>query len=116
MALSDTAQKVRRLRDNASDRFLHVEELIDLQSVLQKIPQCQHLVLSGDKAVENLLRLLPAGVRKPSIGKVSAVDYAGRSLLLHRLPSSSRAYPLPLHAKAARYRVVFQEIFGDNSL
>ena len=44
----------------------------------------------------------------PPLNQAVAFDYHGRHLQLCRLPSSSRAYPLALAAKAAAYRVFFE--------
>ena len=38
IALGDTAKSVVRLKDNASDKFLQVEEAIDIHSMINKLP------------------------------------------------------------------------------
>ena len=38
IALYDTASAVRRLQDNASDKFLEVAEATDIKSLLSKLP------------------------------------------------------------------------------
>ena len=40
IALGDTAKSVVRLKDNASDKFLQVEEAIDIHSMIEKLPNC----------------------------------------------------------------------------
>ena len=44
IALWDTAMKVRRLKDNASDKFLDIVETIDLVSLLNTNPSIQAVV------------------------------------------------------------------------
>lgn len=109
LALGDTATEVIRLKSNASDKFLEVVRPIDLDQVLRQIPQCQAIVVTGQKAMDTLLALLP-GVEEPKVGDSILFQYAGRPLRLYRMPSSSRAYPKPLSEKAAIYRQMFEEL------
>ena len=46
IALYDTASAVRRLQDNASDKFLEVVEQTDISLLLKQIPMCKAIVLS----------------------------------------------------------------------
>ena len=89
IALYDTASEVRRLKDNASDKFLEVVTATDLDSLLRRIPQCRAIVTTGQKATDVIL---------PTDGRT--VDF-------WRMPSSSRAYPLALEKKAENYRTMF---------
>ncbi len=106
IAISDAARAVRRLQGNASDKFLEVAEPLDLAALLARLPECRAIAFTGDKAADTLLPQLGA---KPAIGRPADGACAGRALRLYRLPSSSRAYPLPLADKAAAYRAVFTE-------
>ena len=55
IALYDTASEVRRLKDNASDKFLEVVTPTDLDSLLCRIPQCRAIVTTGQKATDVIL-------------------------------------------------------------
>ena len=103
IALSDTAHKARRLRDNASDKFLEVVQPYDLEALLGQMPDCKAIMTTGELATDTLLSLLPEGTEKPKIGHPTLGELGGRVLGLYRLPSSSRAYPLALEKKAAIY-------------
>ena len=109
LALGDTAIEVIRLKANASDKFLEVVRPIDLAEVLERIPRCEAIVVTGQKAMDTLLALLP-GVEEPKVGHYVSFRFADRSLRLYRMPSSSRAYPKPLSEKAAVYQTMFEEL------
>lgn len=107
IGLGDTAVEVIRQKANASDKFLEVVTPLDLSVILPKIPQCRAIAVTGQKAMDTLLSLL-SGVQEPAVGGSVAFDYEGRSLLLFRMPSSSRAYPKPLPEKADVYKSMFE--------
>ncbi|MDL2255341.1 uracil-DNA glycosylase family protein [Parabacteroides sp. OttesenSCG-928-G06] len=107
IGLGDTAVEVIRHKANASDKFLEVVTPLNLAEILPKIPDCQAIVVTGQKAMDTLLSVLP-GVEEPPVGGSVACDYAGRSLLVFRMPSSSRAYPKPLGEKADAYKKMFE--------
>ena len=109
LALGDTAIEVIRLKANASDKFLEVVRPIDLAEVLERIPRCEAIVVTGQKAMDTLLALLP-GVEEPKVGHYVSFRFADRSLRLYRMPSSSRAYPKPLAEKAAVSQTMFEEL------
>ena len=52
IAMYDTACKVQRLKDNASDKFLEIVEPTDLKVLLEEIPQCEAIVTTGQKATD----------------------------------------------------------------
>ena len=108
IALSDTAHSVRRLKDNASDKFLEVVEPQDINALLQQMPQCRAIVTTGQKATETLSALFSSEI--PIIGSFTEVEYQGRKILFYRMPSSSRAYPMPLVKKAAIYARMFKDL------
>lgn len=110
IAIYDTAYQAIRLNDNASDKFLQIYTPTDLNTLLEKIPNCQHIITTGEKATETLLDAMSVGTIKPKIGEMTQVEFAQRQLYLYRLPSSSRAYPLALEKKAAAYEKVFKSI------
>ena len=104
IALSDTARRVRRLHGNAADKSLHILATCDLATLLAQIPACTTLATTGELATRTLNRLLPPDTPLPRIGSPVTTRYANRILHHYRLPSTSRAYPLPLEEKAAAYR------------
>ena len=107
IALYDTAVEVIRLKVNASDNFLQVVREVDLAALLARIPHCRTLVTTGQKATDTLRAVTGCG--EPAVGESVAFEYAGRSMRLWRMPSSSRAYPRPVEWKAGFYRKVFED-------
>lgn len=105
LAFYDTACAVRRLRDNASDKFLEVVTPADIPALLGKIPQCSAIVTTGEKATDTLAEACCC--QKPAVGESTSVTIAGRQVEFYRMPSTSRAYPLSLQAKAEAYRRLF---------
>lgn len=105
IALSDAGQRVVRLKDNASDKYLEIVEPIDLHRVLDCLPCCEAVVTTGQKATDTLLGLV--GADAPRVGECTRFVYGGRHLRFFRMPSSSRAYPKPLADKAAAYSRMF---------
>jgi G:T/U-mismatch repair DNA glycosylase len=106
----DTATAVRRLKDNASDKFLEVVEPTDIRALLRRVPQCRVIVTTGEKATHTLCQTLNIH-NMPSVGKYEPIPElcsCGKQMFLYRLPSSSRAYPMSLPQKADAYRQMFQ--------
>ena len=108
IAMFDTATAVRRLKDNASDKFLEVVEPTDIPALLRRIPFCRAVVVTGEKAAQTLCAAF--GTEAPAVGEFSQFSFEGRNLRLYRMPSSSRAYPMKLERKAAAYRQMFTEL------
>ena len=108
MALFDTATAVRRLQDNASDKFLEVVEPTDIPALLRRIPACRAIVTTGEKATGVLVEKY--GCPEPKVGQSSEFSVDGRAFLLYRMPSTSRAYPLSLEKKAAAYEALFRAL------
>lgn len=104
IALYDTASEVRRLRDNASDKFLEVVTPTDIVALLGKLPDCRTVVTTGQKATD--IAVLQLGCEEPAVGGVSSCMVNGRQVHMWRMPSTSRAYPLPLEKKADVYRTM----------
>lgn len=105
LAFYDTACEVRRLKDNASDAFLEIVTPTDIPALLQKIPLCTTLVTTGQKATEVISNTF--NCQKPSVGGSTQITIDGRPITFYRMPSTSRAYPLPLNKKAAAYQQLF---------
>ena len=108
IALYDTATSVRRLQDNASDKYLEVIEPTDIRLLLKQLPHCKAIVTTGQKATDIIRSQIE--VNEPSIGGSCPFEFEDRSLRLYRMPSSSRAYPLALEKKAAFYRLMLKEL------
>ena len=106
IALWDTAMAVRRLKDNASDKFLEIVKPIDLESLLDAHPSIKHVITTGEKATGVVAE--QAGVNVPAIGEPVDCFIGSHSIRLWRMPSTSRAYPLALDKKADAYRAIFQ--------
>ena len=115
IAFFDTSTAVRRLKDNASDKFLEVVEPTDIQALIARLPHLRAVVTTGEKATDTICATLHIETRPQvnaavSIPNISNQD--GLSMVLYRLPSSSRAYPLAFAKKAEAYRAMF-ELFFD---
>lgn len=106
IALYDTASEVIRLQDNASDKFLEVVTPTDLHAMLKKIPECRAIVTTGEKASGTVSETF--GCEIPKTGEYTEIPEHG--LKFYRMPSSSRAYPLPLDKKAEVYRAMFSDL------
>ena len=104
----DTAVAVRRLKDNASDKFLEVVEATDIPALLRRIPDCLAVVVTGEKASATLCGTF--GTEPPAVGEYSSFTFEGRPMRLYRMPSTSRAYPLPIQKKADVYRRLFADL------
>lgn len=108
IALYDTASAIRRLQDNASDKFLEVIEQTDISLLLKQIPMCKAIVTTGQKATDIIREQIE--VKEPTVGASEPFEFGDKAMKLYRMPSSSRAYPLALEKKAAAYRVMFNEL------
>lgn len=108
IALFDTASAIRRLQDNASDKFLEVVQSTDVERLLRQIPQCKAIVTTGQKATDTLR--MQFDIEEPKVGDFAEFVFEGRLMRLYRMPSSSRAYPLALDKKAAAYRIMYQDL------
>ena len=114
LAFFDTSTAIRRLQDNASDKFLEVVEPTDIPALLSQLPHLRAIVTTGEKATETIC----ASLGIPTIPKVNTFvaipevevpslhREGGGKVLLYRLPSSSRAYPLSFDKKVEAYRQV----------
>ncbi len=115
IGIYDTACAVRRLQDNASDKFLEVVTPTDINQLLQQMPQCRAIVTTGQKATDTLCEYFR--IEQPEVGSfiefTHAIPLEGCApcrLRLYRMPSTSRAYPLSLAKKAEAYRIMFQGV------
>lgn len=108
IAIFDTASAIRRLQDNASDKFLEVVTPTDIIKLLHQIPQCKAIVTTGEKATDTLCAQF--SLEKPKVGDFISFVFEDKPMRLYRMPSSSRAYPLALEKKAAAYRIMYQDL------
>ena len=113
LAFFDTSTAIRRLQDNASDKYLEVVEPTDIRGLLHQLPHCRAIVTTGEKATETIC----ASLGIPTIPKVNTSvvipdtnNKGGDQILLYRLPSSSRAYPLSFDKKVEAYQRMFVQV------
>ena len=116
LAFFDTSTAIRRLQDNASDKFLEVVEPTDIPTLLQQLPLCRAIVTTGEKATDTICQAMHI----PAIPKVNnaiaipeTYNSHGEQILLYRLPSSSRAYPLSFHKKVEAYQRMFLSVLNN---
>jgi G:T/U-mismatch repair DNA glycosylase len=112
LAFFDTATAIRRLQDNASDKFLEVVESTDIRALIAQLPHLRAIVTTGEKATETICASLDIS-QIPKVNtsvSVSSIIQHTLDLSLWRLPSSSRAYPLAFDKKVEAYRQMFLAI------
>ena len=110
MAFFDTARKVCRLKDNASDNFLEILEPTDVFALLEQMPSCSVVVTTGGKASEEICGYFSSqGVKVdiPKVGESVSINSDRWNGTWWRMPSSSRAYPMKLEKKADYYKRLF---------
>ncbi|UKK59653.1 uracil-DNA glycosylase family protein [Prevotella communis] len=128
LAFFDTSTAIRRLQDNASDKFLEVVEATDIRALVAQLPYLRAIVTTGEKATETICRTMGMAETPKVNSYVEITDTDGTDetdifantnstnltngggLLLYRLPSSSRAYPLSFDKKVEAYRRFFDFI------
>ena len=106
-AMYDTASEIRRLQDNASDKFLEVVTPTDIPALLGAIPGCGAIVTTGQKATDTLVSTY--GCNEPPMGGKVKITIGGKEYDFWRMPSTSRAYPMKLEKKASAYSILFRE-------
>ena len=110
LAFFDTSTAIRRLQDNASDKFLEVVEPTDIRALISQLPHLRAIVTTGEKATETICNSLGL----PEVPKVnSQCSIFNSQLTLWRLPSSSRAYPLSFDKKVEAYRKCLGSYISD---
>lgn len=106
IALFDTATRIIRTKNTASDKDLEIVEETDLAQLLARLPQCKAVVTAGQLATTVACRQFC--ISEPRVGEFSAFAHEGRELRLYRMPSSSRAYPMAVEKKSEVYQNVFK--------
>ena len=116
IAFFDTATAIRRMQDNASDKFLEVVEQTDIHALIRQLPHLQAIVTTGEKATETICAYF--GISDiPKVNTSVALPLGrGEGVVLYRLPSSSRAYPLSFDKKVEAYRSCFKKVLFDEGL
>ena len=106
IAMYDTATRIRRTKDNASDKDLEIVEETDLDSMLRQLPECKAVITAGQLATDVFCNHY--GIEGPKVGEYAEFRLDNRVLRLYRMPSSSRAYPMRTERKAEYYNIVFK--------
>ena len=104
IALYDTATKVIRTQNTASDKDLEVVAPTDLDSLLKRMPMLEGVVTTGQKATDLFSEHFK--IAQPKVGESVTFEFIGKELRLWRMPSSSRAYPMKVDRKAEIYERV----------
>ena len=80
-------------------------EPVPLYDLLGQMPDCRTVVTTGEKAAGVIASITSTEI--PRMGRyVTGAD----GLEIWRMPSTSRAYPLPLSQKAEYYADLFRHI------
>lgn len=104
IALNDTGRKIRRLKGNASDKFLEIVEPVPLYDLLTRMPECHTVATTGEKAAGVI-----AEITRSEAPKMGQMTLSNDGLRIWRMPSTSRAYPLRLEKKAEYYAEMFRQ-------
>ena len=107
LPLFDTASAIRRLQDNASDKFLEVVQPTDVPALLHRIPQCK---LSLPPARRQRTRCARSFHRQAQSRRLHGVSF--------RKPSDAplpdafflKSLPAGTGKKAAAYRIMYQDL------
>ena len=105
IGLNDTGYKIRRLKGNASDKFLEIIEPVPLQKLLTTYPRCRSLCTTGEKAASVIASL--TSTIAPRMGEMIE---SSDGLQIWRMPSTSRAFPMRIEEKARYYSIMFRHL------
>lgn len=103
IALNDTAREVRRLKGNASDKYLDIITPVPLYDLLDSMPECRAVATTGEKAAG-----VVADITGTALPRMGEVVQSADGLDIWRMPSSSRAYPMAVEKKAEFYVRMFK--------
>ena len=109
IAMYDMATCVVRTKNTASDKDLQVVEETDLKEMLNHLPMCRTIITAGQLSTTMACRQF--GVEEPAVGESIEFPVESRCIRLYRMPSTSRAYPLPVEQKARIYLTAFRFLF-----
>ena len=102
IALFDTALRVCRTKNTASDKDLEIVQQSDLDAMLRQLQLCRAIVTTGQLATSVVVAHF--GITSPKVGHFTDFVFEGRPMRLYRMPSSSRAYPMRVESKAEIYK------------
>lgn len=105
IAMNDTGREVRRLKGNASDKFLEIVTPVPLWDLMKEMPECKAIATTGEKAAQVIADL--TGTRLPKMGEMVE---GPEGFSIWRMPSTSRAYPMKLEKKAEYYATLFRSV------
>lgn len=105
IAMNDTGREVRRLKGNASDKFLEIITPVPLYDLLADMPECHTVATTGEKAAQVI-----AGLTNTRVPKMGEMVESEDGLKIWRMPSTSRAYPMKLEKKAEFYATLFRSV------
>lgn len=108
IALGDSAFEIKRLKNNASDKYLEIIKPLPLTETLKQIPNCRAIASTGEKAAQVIAQLTYTSI--PNIGNYTKTLIEGKEIKIFRMPSTSRAYPLAIENKAHFYKEMFYTI------
>lgn len=113
IGIGETVKEAIRTKDNASDKFLEVVTPVNLPELLDKIPNCNDLVTTGEKAASVIASL--TGTKIPKVGAreecvCEMADGTKRKFHHWRMPSTSKAFPMKLEDKMSFYKNMFHQV------
>ena len=109
IAIGDTAIEVKRLKNNASDKYLEIITTINLIDITRNAPSCNTIVSTGEKAAQVIASLTSTTI--PDIGNFTTFNFQDqRTIKISRMPSTARTNTLALEKKAGFYYKMFCEI------
>lgn len=106
IALYDTATKIHRTKNTASDKDLEIIQPTDLSAIIRRLPKCRAVITAGQLATNIFCRHFK--IPEPKVSAFSEFTFEGRNLRIYRMPSSSRAFPMNINQKAQQYMIVFK--------
>lgn len=110
IAIFDTCLRIRRTTGTASDKDLEVVEQADLDGMLRALPLCRGVLAAGQLATSIFTAHYGIDAKGMRMGDHRDFLFEGRTISLYREPSSSRAFPMKVEAKAEYYKAMFEEL------
>lgn len=113
IGIGETATEVIRTKDNASDKFLEIVTPVNLVKLFANAPDLEIIATTGEKAASVIATLTNTEIPKMG-GHIMCAAILGdgekRDFIHWRLPSTSRAYPMPFEKKKDFYSELFKFI------
>ena len=89
IAMYDTATRIVRTKNTASDKDLDIIEETDVKAMLDSMPECNIIITAGQLATTTLCHRF--NVKEPKVGDYAEVQSNGRHNRNSRMPSSTPA-------------------------